>query len=201
MPDLTPHTELLDDAGFAIIETIRGGIYPPGRRTQLQVAYCHLVIEHQFAITHLFEGRMIGSAFSLARPIFEALAKGLWLYHCATDEQLEQHAAGKELAQIGKLTESLLSANLPTVIKTSIYNVKLRYWKTLSSLAHVGHGQVRHWINEEGVESNYPDTALHELANFASFMALVAGRELALRASNADGVVRLTNMLPEFPTQ
>lgn len=198
---MTPPIDLLDTAGNAIVETIKGGIYPPGRRTQLQVAYCHLVIEHQFAIAHLLEGCMTASAFALARPTFEALVKGLWLYHCATDEQLERHAGGRELDQIAKLTESLLAVDLPTVITTSIHQVKTRYWKVLSSLAHVGHSQVRHWLNEDGVQPNYPDAALHELANFTAFMALVAGRELALRASNADGVVRLTNMLPEYSTQ
>ena len=198
---MTSHLELLDSSGLAIVETIKGGIYPPGRRTQFQVAYCHLVIEHQFAIANLLEGRMTGSAFALARPTFEALVKGLWLYHCATDKQLEAHAKGSELEQVAKLTESLRSAGLPPVITTSLHQVKAKYWKTLSSLTHVGHAQVRHWLNEDGVQANYPEAALHELANFASFMALVAGRELALRAGNDDGVVRLTSMLPGFPAQ
>lgn len=198
MPQVTAHIALLDAASLAVIETIKDGVYPPGRRIQLQVAYCHLVIEHQFAIAHLLEGRMTGSAFALARPTFEALAKGLWLYHCATDEQLEKHAAGKELDHVAELTEGILLSELPTVITTSLHSIKAKYWKTLSSLAHVGHAQVRHWLSEAGVQANYPEPALHELANFASFMALVAGRELALRASNPDGVARLSNMLPEF---
>ena len=198
---MASHIDLLDTTGLAIIEAIKGGTYPPGRRTQLQVAYCHLVIEHQFAVAHLLEGRMTGSAFALARPAFEALVKGLWLYHCATDEELEKHASGKELDQIAKLSERLLLVDLPAVITTSIHRVKTNYWKALSSLTHMGHSQLRHWLNEDGVQANYPDAALHELANFASFMALVAGRELALRASNTEGVIRLTNMLPELPTQ
>lgn len=200
-PHLASHIDLLDTTGLAIIEAIKGGTYPPGRRTQLQVAYCHLVIEHQFAVAHLLEGRMTASAFALARPAFEALVKGLWLYHCATDEELEKHASGRELDQIAKLSERLLLVDLPAVITTSIHRVKTDYWKALSSLTHMGHSQLRYWLNEDGVQANYPDAALHELANFASFMALVAGRELALRASNTEGVIRLTDMLPELPTQ
>jgi hypothetical protein len=184
--------------GIAIEETIPGGVYPPGRRTQFQVAYCHLVIEHQCAIAHLLESRMAASAFALARLTFEALVKGLWLYYCASDEQLEQHAKEKELNEIAKLTEGLLLADIPKVITTSLHQVKTKYWKALSSLTHVGHTQVRHWLNENGVQPNYPDAALRELANFASFMALVAGRELALRAENAEGVSRLMSMLPGY---
>ena len=198
---MTQYIEQLNDTGDEVIETVRGGVYPPGRRTQFQVAYCHLVIEHQFAIAQLLEGRKTGSAFALARPIFEALVKGLWLYHCATDKQLEKYAEGLELDGIAKLTESLLAVDLPAVVTVSLHQVKTKYWKTLSSLTHVGHSQVRHWLNEEGVQANYPDAALRELTNFAGFMSLVAGRELALRANNPEGASRLTELLPAHPPQ
>jgi hypothetical protein len=198
---MASHIDQLEAAYVAVVETVQGGIYPPGRRIQMQVAYCHMVVEHQCAIGHLLEAKMTGSAFALARPTFEALVKGLWLYHCATDEQLECHAQGKELDQIEPLTKSLLSVDLPAVITRSLDQVKTKYWRNLSSLTHAGHSQVRHWLNPQGVQPNYPEAALHELANFAAFMALVAGRELALRADNSEGVLRLTNMLPEVPPQ
>ncbi|MFZ4478848.1 MAG: DUF6988 family protein [Rhodoferax sp.] len=89
--------------------------------------------------------RMFASTFALARPTFEALVKGLWLYYCATDEQLELHTKGKELDQI-----------------------RSTYWKTLSSLTHVGHTQLRHWISPTDAQQ-----------------------------SNPGGTARLTTMLPE----
>lgn len=190
---------LLDGATTAVVEAIQSGVYPPGRRVQLQVAYCHLVVDHQRAIALLLEANMLASAFALARPTFEALVKGLWLYYCATDEQLEQHAKGKELDQIGALLDSLGSKPVHAVVIRSLQQIRSKYWKTLSSLTHIGHTQLRHWISPTGVQPSYPEPALHELANFASFMALAAGRELTLRASNADGTARLTAMLPEGP--
>ena len=198
---MAPDVELLVATHEAVVKAIRGAIYPPGRRVQMQVAYCYLVIQHQCAIAHLLDVKMTGPAFALARPTFEALVKGLWLSRCATDEQLERHAQGKELDKLGDLVESLLDVDLPLVITRSLHQVKSKYWKGLSSLTHMGHNQVRHWLSPNGVEADYPAAALHELANFASFMSLVAGRELALRGNNSEGVVLLTNMLPEAPSE
>jgi hypothetical protein len=196
---MTSHIDYMETALLAVAEVIQGGTYPPGRRIQMQVAYCHLVIEHQSAIALLIQAKRTGSAFALARPIFEAMVKGLWLFHCANDAQLERCAKGKEMEKVMPLLENLMLIDLPPVITRSLQQVKSRYWKTLSSLTHIGHTQIRHWLNPQGVKPNYPAEALDELANFASFMVLVAGRELAMRASNAEGTRRLTQMLPDSP--
>lgn len=193
--------KILNEACAAVLDVVQGATMPPGRRTQLQVAYCHLVIEHECAIAHLLGVGMTGSAFSLARPTFEALVKGLWLYHCATDEAVESHARGKELDQVRFLTESLELTDLPPAISGSLHHVKKKYWKTLSSLAHVGHSQMAHWLSPLGVRPNYPEAAVRELANFAAFMIVVAGRELALRANNVEGGLRLMELLPDAPPE
>ena len=125
--------------------------------------------------------------------------KGLWLYYCANNAQLEKHAKkpkGKEVSELGVRISQLLKTDLPEVIPKSLDQVRSRYWDTLSSLAHVGHAQVRNWLNPDGVKARYPLAALEELANFANFMALVAGRELAHRAGNSEHVELLTDMLP-----
>ncbi len=103
------------------------------------------------------------------------------------------------MEKVMSLLEYLISVDLPPVITSSLHQVKSMYWKTLSSLTHIGPTQIRHWLNPLGVRPKYPTEALDELANFASFMVLVAGRELAMRAHNAEGSRRLTDMLPESP--
>jgi len=184
---MTDPAVLLSTTTSAVFDAIRAGTYPPGRRVQLQVAYCHLALEHHFAISSLVESKMLSSAFALARPLFEALVKGLWLFYCATDEQLERYASGKELDQIGPLLDDLNGRPIEPIVLHSLSLVKTKYWKTLSSLTHIGHTQLRNWINPTGVAPGYPSAAVHELANFASFMALTVGRELALRADNDEG--------------
>lgn len=186
----------IDAVAEAIAATLPGNIYQPGRRTQLAVAYAHIVLQHQRAIASTLNEHLHSASMSLARPTYEALVKGLWLYHCATESRLESHVQGKELEDIAKLVADLGSAVLPEVVRTSLSIVKAKYWKALSSLTHAGHSQVRWWLNPEGVMQDYPTKALAELANFANFMAIVAGFQLATYGENASAVVTLQGMLP-----
>lgn len=191
------YLELIESTHLAITENLGDDLFPPGRRVQMQVAYCMLVIEHYSAISNLIHSNMYSSAYVLVRPTYEALTKGLWLFHCATDEQLESHASGKELADIRFITKSLLSSDFPKAISQSLHEVKLTYWKTLSSLTHVGHSQIKYWLNPYGVGPNYSDQSLLEVSNFVSYMVIVAARELALRSGNLKGAEILYNMLPK----
>ena len=177
--------DALDAVTELIAATLPGNTYPPGRRTQIAVAYAHIVLQHHRAIATTLDERLHAAAFALARPTYEALVKGIWLYHCATDNRVETHARGKELEGIADLLTELDKASLPEVVQYSLRQVKAKYWKNLSSLTHVGHSQVRRWMNPEGVAQEYPMKALEELANFANFMALVAGFQLAQYGGNA----------------
>jgi len=190
----------LDEVMAVIADMLPGNIYQPGRRNQIAVAYAHIVLQHQRAIAGLIAERLHAAAFSLARPIYEALVKGLWLYHCASDSLVESHARGKELEQLSGLLDDLEAASLPDVVQYSLRQVKSKYWKNLSSLTHVGHSQIRWWMNPEGVAQDYPPKALDQLGNFANFMALVAGYHLAQYGGNTPGMAVLQKLLPSMPS-
>jgi hypothetical protein len=189
----------LDSVAEAIGATLSGNLYQPGRRTQISVAYAHIVLQHQRAIASALNERLLSAAMSLARPTYEALVKGLWLYHCATEGRVESHARGKELEDIAALLADLDAAALPEVVLFSLRQVRTKYWKALSSLTHIGHSQVRWWLSPEGVTQAYPPKTLSELANFANFMALVAGIQLAVYGGNASALAALQAMLPIMP--
>jgi hypothetical protein len=179
-----------------IIEEVADTLYPPGRRVQLSLAYYRIVLEHHNAIARLLEIRLHASAFALARPLYEALIKGMWLGLIATEEVAERHARGKELDQVAPLIEQLQSTELPPVVSAQLQKVKQKYWKVLSSLTHAGHAQVRNWLNATGVQPAYEPAALEELVNFACFMALSAGVEMARLGGNARAIENLSAMLP-----
>ena len=154
-------------------------MYPPGRRVQLSLAYYCIVLEHYQAVAHLLDVKLYSSAFALARPLYEALVKGIWLHRCANETDLEQYASGKEFEQVGPLTEELLQLEPSSVVSRQVRSVKQKYWKILSSLTHVGHQQVRRWLSPNGVEPKYQEGEIKELANFVGFMAVSAGIEMA----------------------
>ena len=186
----------MDAVAIAIAATLTGNLYQPGRRTQVTVVYAHIVLQHQRAIASTLNEHLYSAAMSLARPTYEALVKGLWLFQCATDSLVESHAQGKELTDIGSLVAELEAATLPKVVRASLSQVKAKYWQALCSLTHVGHSQVRWWLNPDGVTQEYPSKSLEELANFANFMALVAGLQLAECGGNASAFNELQELLP-----
>lgn len=190
-------SESLDALLGLIAEQVSGTIYPPGRRTQISLAYFNITLDHHSAIARLLDVKLYASAFALARPMYEALVKGLWLGHFATEEEAERHALGKEIEQITPLIDQLLGGNLPPVVAHQLRNIKQNYWKALSSLTHAGHTQVRCWLTPTGVAPSYEPAAIHELSNFACFMALSAGVEMARLGDNASAVANLSAMLPE----
>jgi hypothetical protein len=189
--------EQLDMVLEAILEETRETLFPPGRRVQMSLAHYRIVFDHHNAIARLLELELHASAFALARPLYESLVKGLWISHFADDTTAEKYAVGKELDDIERLTKRLLEADLPSVVTSHVRRIKERYWKALSSLTHGGHAQVHRWLNPEGVAPNYQVVELTELANFSSFICLVAGIERARLGGNAQALENLSELLPK----
>lgn len=179
-----------------LLEEVHESLYPPGRRVQISLAYLQIVHDHHYAIATLLDKEIYVSAFALARSLYEALVKGLWASHCATDLYLEKIAAGKELESLNKLTDHLLGSELPPLISSSLRTVKLKYWKVLSSLTHAGHSQVKRRVATDGVGPTYQDAEIKELKNFISFMTLVATLEMANLSNNEAAIQSLAELLP-----
>jgi hypothetical protein len=53
-------------------------------RVRIAGACLDLAMEHHKAIVVLAAHQLFGSAFALARPVFEAYVRGVWLHRCAS---------------------------------------------------------------------------------------------------------------------
>ena len=180
-----------------LLEYSRGTVYPPGRRVQLSLACYTVVRDHHHAIAILTDEELYASALTLARPLYEATVKGMWLQHCAPQISLERYAAGKELPAVGMMAEALQNSELPDATATQLTRVKGKYWRALSSLAHAGHTQIRHLLSPNGVEPNYPEQAIQELVNFTAYMAVVASIENARLGNNTAAIASIAKHLPQ----
>ena len=170
-------------------------LIPPGRRPQLAVACFAIALDHQNAVAALLVEGRYASAIALLRPLFEATVKGAWLAHCANETQLERHARGYELEAIPVLIRELLESSLPTLHAKLLGDFKEGSWKTLSSYSHAGTAQVRRWVSANGVEPQYTEEELAEVANIASVMGLFSCMETAWLASNQAVLAELEAML------
>lgn len=57
-------------------------------RIRLAAGCLDMALEHQKAIMLLVANKLYGSAFSLARLIFEAYVRGVWLQMCASETEI-----------------------------------------------------------------------------------------------------------------
>ena len=180
-----------------LIREVQDTVYPPGRRVQISLACFCVARDHHYAIAAMLEERRFASVFALLRPIFEATVKGSWLAHCGTDSDAERLYTGKELSQVGDLLDQLLVSPLPPLLSQALKDIKVRYWRTLSSFAHAGSSQVRRWVKPEGVGPIYSDEELQEATNFTAFMAVVASLESARLGNNEKAISVLSMRLAQ----
>ncbi len=79
------------------VSIVNGLDFETTKRLRLSLSLLHLCVEHQTGIHVLVDHGVIGSAFALIRPQFEAYLKGVWFHRCATDEQISAFPEVKNL--------------------------------------------------------------------------------------------------------
>ena len=150
----------------------------PDDRTRISAACLDIALEHQKAIVLLIANKLFGTAFSLARILFEAYIRGLWLYRCATDKELDDFkkdrlkkqfdAMIKEIERQDGFEEGVLS------------KAKSANWKAMNSYTHSGFFQVSRRNKDETIEPNYDKGEILEVLEFSDAIGILAAIQLAL---------------------
>ena len=108
-------------------------------RSQIAVSCLDLTLEYQKAIVVLISQSLYGSAFALVRVIFEAYVRGVWLYRCASDADLELFMDDKldQKKKIGRLIEDL--EKLPGFNRGVLSKAKTAWFDAMCSYTHSGY--------------------------------------------------------------
>ena len=119
-------------------EQLHGAEFRSEVRTQLAGSCLDLAMEHQKAIVMLVSQSLHGSAFALVRAIFETYIRGAWLYHCASDADLELFQDDKfdQKKKIGRLIGDL--EKFPGFDRGVLSKVKTEWFNTMCSSPTVG---------------------------------------------------------------
>lgn len=151
-------------------------------RTRISAACFDVALEHQKAIVLLIAKKLVGSAFSLVRILFEAYIRGLWIGKCATDNEIEKFKKNKlektfatliqEIEQQDGFQEGVLS------------KAKSANWKAMNSYTHSGFFQSVRRLKEETIEANYEEDEILEILGFSDAIGLLTALQIALMASN-----------------
>ena len=152
-----------------------------------------VVLEHQKAVTILSNEKLFGSAFSLIRPIFETYIRGLWIFYCASKNEINKFLKDKDIPTLQKLIDSIekcsgFDTGVLSKIKQSSYS-------SMCSYTHSGWLQIGRRFNDEYIESNYSDGEIQESINFANTIAMFAAHEIAKMTKDPTVVLTIRNLV------
>ena len=161
-----------------VIETAKNMLprheYPDNLRTVLLAGSIDQMIEHHEAMQLLIRSRKVGSAFAIARSIFEGLYRGAWILMCATDADLERFEK-----------EDKLPLNMPEMAKALDAKAELgsfftdllnRGWRFLNSYAHTGLLQLGRRFTGHKLQPAYRDSEILEITTTTTTCLLLLVR-------------------------
>ena len=146
------------------------------------------------AIIILLQGPLPGPAWTLARPLLESFVRGVWILHCASDEQVEKFYKGK-VSKFPKLLKAMDNHD-----EAKLHAAWIRAQMANEDIFHdFTHGGIEHVIrriteNEEKtlsntvVQPNYPEHELKYLVRLGTEVNIRVGCELLPLMSDSKAV-------------
>ena len=157
-------------------EQINEGQFVAGRQQHWGSALVQHSWEISDAIVSLLERNLPGPSWSLARPLCESFVRGVWILHCASDEDMERFRQG-ESPGFPKLLEAISSHR-----EASLHVAWLRATSANRDVFHdFTHGGIEHVprrVSEDMVEPRYPERELEYLLGLSVEVYLRVGWEL-----------------------
>lgn len=154
------------------------------RRVLLAVSCYDIVIEHHFGIVILLQSRISGSAFALVRPLFETFVRGIWLRHCATEEQIASYVSDKLELQFWQLLQAVESVD--GFQEGVLSDLKKSAWHAMNSYTHGGIQQAGRRISGEYIEPHFSADEIDEVIKMSGSFALFAFQQVAIEANRID---------------
>ena len=168
---------------------------PSDFRTRIAVGCLDIALEHQKAIIIMVYKELYSSAFALIRANFESFVRGLWLHHCANDDDLERFKNGrvdrsfKEIIGDIEKIDGFGNGVLSRAHKDS--------WSILNDFTHSGIKQVGMRNKKDSIGPNYQEKDLVkilEFVNTTSIFSAIAIAEISNNDQLADDIHNLTNI-------
>ncbi len=156
---------------------VDGVSFETTNRLRVSVSLSHLCVEHQKGIHVLVEHGVIGSAFALFRPQFEAYLRGVWFHRCATDAQVSGFLVGKDPPNFGDLMGAV--QKLEGYEEGALARFEKEILRNLHDFTHGGAIQVKARITNDEICSNFHPEHIAKLLQAAAILALLAGLSIS----------------------
>ena len=153
---------------------------PSGRHARFSASCFDIVHEHHRSIVLLVANRLYGSAFALVRPAYETLVRGLWIWQCATEEQIQKIIDKDDIGlSLSELLSDIEEKEEPKYLGQVVNEVKKRHWRSFNSLTHTGFHQIARRNTQEHIEPSYDENEIEDIIGFVDALALLAVLMLA----------------------
>ena len=178
-PTVDQHLEMVEKAIQHAKQLVTTKKYSDDRRTVVVAGIVDQMFEHHASVLILIRSQLIGSAFALARSIYEGLYRGMWLNRCATDDQVEGFAKDDKLPlQMRQLAEAI---DKTYTAGTFFVDLLDRAWSALCSYTHTGVLQLGRRFTGNVIKPAYNDQEIIEVSTSATtFVLLLVGKFLAV---------------------
>lgn len=147
-------------------------------RSRAAAACFAVAQQHHNAILILLGNRppLHATAFALLRPLVEAAIRGLWLSHCATDEQVSNFVEPqrKQLDTVSMMKAIDKVAAKAGSTLSSYESVYEKHWGALSAYTHTGEHQIQRWLTTNDIEPKDSITEVSELLGLTNSVAELA---------------------------
>jgi len=153
-------------------------------RTRISAACFDVALEHQKAIVLLIANKLVGSAFSLVRILFEAYIRGLWIGKCATDKEIEDFKKNKLEKTFGTLIQEIEQED--GFQEGVLSKGKAANWKAMNSYTHSGFFQSVRRFKEKTIEANYDEEEVIDILGFSDAIGMLTALQIALMAGNVE---------------
>ena len=139
------------------------------------------VIENHAAMITLASSKLYGSMFALLRVSFEGTIRGTWLYHCASELDLEQYKNDKLDTHLGDMVKMIESGvNIDTGMLSQI---KKDQWRIFSSFIHTGYQSTIRRVGENSTGyDNYEAQEIQKALNYSGLFTIIAAIGLSTLA-------------------
>ncbi len=158
-------------------QKLHGLNLPNDEKTRLIVALIDLGLEHERSIGKLAFNKYFGSVFALARPLFEAYIRAVWLGNCATQEEIETFKKGRIKKEFGELIEDI--EKLPAYNVQVLSDIKAQSWSIMNDFTHGGILQALGRNSAEFIEPSYPEKNILGVIDFAVSVGLFLTMQVA----------------------
>lgn len=159
-------------------------VFPANLRNRLSASCFAVVQDHHRAVVLCLQQTpaLHASAFALVRVQYEAYVRGMWLFHCASDLEVEKFSKGAEPPRISDLIIAIDAAS--NVEGQLLRNLHKGKWRTMCAYAHTGALQVQRWNTGDCIEPNYNLAEIKEVLAFTSMVALLSAMSVTALANN-----------------